>query len=283
MIKKRIIFFKNSENDELKSVEQNNVSFEESDMRKEGNTSFEETSINAIENVEELEISQNIVNNVRYEETVPTRTLHNNISDKVIRFINGYNIPKIIGLFGIDYDDRIGEIKAEVESSEIINHRYCILSFIVENNYESADFYDYLAASMFNYLNKYRGWYPNERYEQLEWINCLQKVKKRTVNDWDELESLVIMAENDNRPEAMKELIHIFLRHMRIEKIVFIIDLHNGALSSTILKMLRQIENNQCMFILGSMLDRDMQYDSLGEGDINRGRNIYYKYFGFTN
>lgn len=280
MSRKRIIFFENLKKDEVKNSEPKEASSEESHMREEENTSSEETNINSIRNVEELEVSQNVVRNVKHEETAPTRVLHDNISNKVVRFINDNNVPEIISLLGIDYDDRIREIKDALNHSQTINKEFCILSFIVDEN---VDVYDYLAAMMFNYLNKHNEWDIREKNQRAHWLNCLQKVKKETVNDCDELESLVIMSKNDDRPEAMKELIQIFLERMRIEKIVFIIDLHTKALNSKMLKMLRRIENKQCMFILGSMLDRDMQYDFLGEGERNRGRQIYYKYFGVTN
>ena len=144
MIRKRIIFFENSENDELKSVEQNKVSFEESDMRKEGNTYSEEASINAIENVEELEGSKNVVNE---EKTV--------LVEQVMHFINEGETG-IRFLADINHIDIIQEMKSEVESSQTINKRYCILSHIVEDTFmrNKDRWYNFLATMMLNYLKK---------------------------------------------------------------------------------------------------------------------------------
>lgn len=248
MIRKRIIFFENSENDELKSVEQNKVSFEESDMRKEGNTYSEEASINAIENVEELEGSKNVVNE---EKTV--------LVEQVMHFINEGETG-IQFLADINHIDIIREMKSEVESSQTINKRYCILSHIVEDTFmrNKDRWYNFLATMMLNYLKKYRDWESleaRERYMEERWNVCLLKIKEESKIDWANIPDIETAME-DERIKAMIEAIQIFLEYMQLEKIVFIIEFPNDAFSSRYqyrselaLEPLIH-DNDQCMMII---------------------------------
>ena len=232
-------------------VEQKKISFEKSDMRKEGNTSSEEASINAIENVEELEGSKNVVNDVEKEKT--------DLVEKVMHFINGGE-SLIRLLVDINHIDIIREMKAEVESSQTINKRYCILSHIVEDTFMRNDdrLYNFLATMMLNYLKKYRDWESleaRERYLEERWNVCLRKIKEESKIDWANIPNIKTAME-DERIKAMIEAIQIFLEHMQLEKIVFIIEFPNDVFllryryrSGLALEPLIY-DNDQCMIII---------------------------------